>query len=99
MDIKLYEDLSNAAQALERAQSEVFFQAGNSLYYGDPRKLHDPGSPCKMLFHSSVVVAIGSPTAILNELTEAVEDHRKKAIAMAKRRFDEAVDKMRTETA
>jgi hypothetical protein len=99
MDIKLYEDLSAAAQGLERALSETFFQQGNSLYYGDPRRLHDTPGACKIIFHSSVVTELGSVTGLLNALRKETDDHREKAFAMARRRFNEAVDKMRRETA
>jgi hypothetical protein len=99
MDIKLYEDLSAAAQALERAQAETFFQAGNSVFFGDPRRLHDTPGACKKIFDSSVVVAIGSVTGLLNALHKETEDHRMMAIKLARTKFNEAVDKMRRETA
>jgi hypothetical protein len=35
----------------------------------------------------------------LNTLREETEDHRAMAIKLARRKFDEAVDKMRRETA
>jgi hypothetical protein len=99
MDIKPYEELTAAAQALEKALSETFFQAGNSLYYGDPRRLHDTVGACKLIYHSSVVTAIGSVTGLLNALHKETEDHRAMAIKVARTRFNDAVDKMRKETA
>jgi hypothetical protein len=99
MDIKPYEGLTAAAQALERALSEIFLQAGNSLYYGDQRRLHDTPGACKLIFASSVVVAIGSVTGLLNTLHKQTEDHRAMAIKMARTKFNEAVDRMRRETA
>jgi len=98
LDIKLYDDLANAARDLEKANAECFFQQGNSLYFGDPRKLHEPGSHCKMLFHSSVVNAVGSVQRLLNYLTQGLEQHRQMNIKMARTQFDEALDKMRKGT-
>jgi hypothetical protein len=99
VNIKLFEEVTAAAQALEKALSETFFQAGNNIYFGDPRRLHDTPGACKMLIASSVVTALGSPTAILNTLREETADHREMAIKMARTKFNEAVDRMRRETA
>jgi len=91
MDVKIYANLAAAAAELEKAQGELFFHANGRLFFGDPRKVNEPGSDCRLLFEPSTVEAIGSVQRVVNGLNELIAPHRKHLIAAKKKKFEAAM--------